>query len=384
MVAEIAVALVLLVGAGLLMRSFARLQRVDPGFEPENALAVDLSLPKRKYPGDPQRALFVEQASRALAALPGVQAVGATQVAPMSGDEYLFDFSIKGRTRPSEAEVQTSQHYAISPDYFRAMGIRLLKGRVFDPSDTASTTPVAIVNETMVRQHFPGEDPLGQYLHVSNGPARWRRIVGVVRDVRQLSLDTAPRVQSYEPLAQHTSYLLTFVVRTASPLAGLPAAIRGAIHSVDREQPVARITPLTAWVAGSIGRQRFAMVLFGAFAAVALLLAAIGIYGVMAYSVRQRTGEIGLRMALGADSGQVVRLVLAQGGRLVALGLGIGVLGALILTRFLSSMLFGVSAHDPVTFAVIAALLAFTAALACLLPARRASAVDPMTALRAE
>jgi putative ABC transport system permease protein len=208
--------------------------------------------------------------------------------------------------------------------------------------------------------------------------------VGIVRDVRHYDLHGEVTMQTYDPLAQQPFTFLTFVVRAQGSTEPLPGAIRRAVYAVDADQPVARIEPLTRWVAESMGRQRFAMLLFAVFSGAALLLAAIGIYGVMAYSVRQRTGEIGIRMALGAGTAQVVRLVCLQGGRLIALGLALGVGGALLLTRFLSTMLFGVSAHDPLTFGAIALLLAIAAALACLLPARRAAGVNPMTALRSE
>jgi putative ABC transport system permease protein len=383
-VAEMAIALVLLVGAGLLMRSFVRLQQVDPGFDPRQALAVRVSLPDKKYDGDEEKALFTDQALRRLAAIPGVQAAGAAHVAPLSGSDYVLGFTIKGRPPIAPSDLPSTNYYAVSPDYFRAMGIRLLRGRSFERTDSAGATPVAIISESMARRFFPGEDPIGKHIHVTQGPEKWRQIVGIVGDVRQYDLHGEMTVQTYEPLAQQPFSFLTFVVRSAGSLEPLPAAIRSAIYAVDGDQPVARIQPLTQFVAESIGRQRFAMLLFAAFSGAALLLAAIGIYGVMAYSVRQRTGEIGIRMALGAGTGQVLRLVFLQGGRYIGLGLGLGVLGALLLTRFLSTLLYGVSAHDPLTFGAIALLLALTAALACLLPARRAARVDPTSALRAE
>jgi putative ABC transport system permease protein len=383
-VAEMAIALVLLVGAGLLMRSFVHLQSVDPGFEPQQALAARVSLPEQKYDSDAKQALFADQALRQLAALPGVQAAGAVQVAPLSGSDYLLQFSIKGRPPIAPSDLPPTHYYAVSPGYFRAMGIRLLRGRLFEATDTATSPPVAIIGESMARKFFPGQDPLGQYIMVTQGPDRWRQIVGVVRDVRHYDLHREVTVQTYEPLAQQPFSLLTFVVRAGGSTEPLPAAIRRAIYAVDADQPVARIQPLTQWVAESMGRQRFAMLLFAVFSGAALLLAAIGIYGVMAYSVRQRRGEIGIRMALGAGTAQVLRLVCLQGGRLIVLGLGLGIGGALLLTRFLSTMLFGVSAQDPLTFGVIALLLAIAAALACLLPARRAAGVNPMTALRSE
>jgi putative ABC transport system permease protein len=383
-VTEMAIALVLLVGAGLLMRSFLRLQQVDPGFDPRNALAIRLALPEKKYEIPGSKVLFVNQAVRTLGAVPGVQVVGATHVAPLSGSDYMLTFSIRGRPPLAAYDLPSANYYSVSPDYFRAMGIKLLRGRFFQASDTPDSEPVAIVSESMARKHFPGEEALGKVVNISSGPERWSRIVGVVGDVRQYSLDGEVAIANYEPLAQVPFESLIFIVRSSGPVAGLPAALRKAVYAVDSDQPVANIQPLTEWVAESTGRQRFAMLLFLVFSAAALLLAAIGIYGVMAYSVRQRTPEIGIRMALGASSAEVLRLVFVQGGRLIALGLALGLAGALVLTRFLSTLLFGVSAHDPLTFAAISFVLVLTAALACLLPARRASAVDPMTALRSD
>jgi putative ABC transport system permease protein len=382
-VGELAIALVLLVGAGLLMRSFVRLQQVDVGFQPDNALTMRVSLPDAKYKTPAEQTTFIDQVLRQLAAIPGVQAVGATQVVPLSGSDYNLAFSIQGRPPVTPQDMPSTNYYAVSPGYFRAMGIQLVRGRLLEPTDRADTTPVAVINETMARKYFPGEDPLGKQINITNGDS-WRRIVGIVRDVRQYDLERPFTVQSYEPVAQKPFDRLNFVIRTAGPQAGLPAAIRAAVYQVDRSQPVASIRPLTELVARSMSRHRFAMILFGVFSAAALLLAGIGIYGVMAYTVRQRTGEIGVRIALGARTADVLGLVFRQGGRLLALGLAAGIAGALLLTRFLSALLFGVSAQDPLTFAAIACLLTFSAALACLLPARRALAVDPMTALRSE
>jgi putative ABC transport system permease protein len=248
----------------------------------------------------------------------------------------------------------------------------------------ASAPRVAIINEALARRFFTGEDPLGKQINISNGPDAWRQIVGVVGDVKHDRLDTPVPLQMYEPFAQQPLSGLTFVIRTAGPVADLAGAIRSAIIEVDPDQPIDSVKTLEEWLARSVARQRFAMLLFAVFSAVALVLAGVGIYGVMAYFVTQRTAEIGIRRALGAQTGHVLRLVLRQGGRLVALGIGAGVVGALALTRFLAAMVYGVSPRDPLTFVAIAALLAAIAAIACLLPARRAARVDPMAALRTE
>jgi len=383
-VAEVAIALVLLVGAGLLIRSFARLQNVNPGFQPRDAWTVSLELPEKKYGTGAQQAAFAQQAAEALAAIPGVQSVGASHVVPFTGNDYVLSFTIAGRPPVDPADEPNANYYAITPDYFKAMGIPLLRGRLFNAHDSAGAPRVAIINESLAKKFFPNENPLGQRINITNGPEAFREIVGVVGDVKHYGLDTDTPLQTYEPFAQQPLNFLTFVVRTSGPIPGLPAAIRTAIYSVDKDQPIASVRPLTQLIAESVARQRFAMFLFAVFSGVALLLAAIGIYGVMAYSVTQRTGEIGIRMALGAQQADVLRLIFVQGGRLVALGLGAGLVGALLLTRFISSMLFGVSARDPFTFVAIAALLAAIAGLACFIPARRATKVDPLTALRAE
>jgi len=383
-VAEVAIALVLLVGAGLLIRSFARLQDVNPGFQPRDAFTIGLSLPDKKYGGNPQQAAFVEQAVAALAALPGVQSVGASHVVPFTGNDYVLGFTIAGRPPVEPADQPSTNYYAVTPDYFKAMGIPLLRGRFFDGHDSATAPRVALINEAMAKKYFPNQNPIGQRINVTNGPDTWREIVGIVGDTKHYRLDGDVTLQTYEPFAQQPYSFMTFVVRTSGAGGDLAAAARAAIYSVDKEQPIASVRPLDALLSESIARQRFTMFLFAVFSGVALLLASIGIYGVMAYSVNQRTGEIGIRMALGAQRGDVLRLILNQGGRLVAIGLGIGLAGALILTRFLASQLYGVTAHDPLTFIAIALLLGAIAGLACLLPARRATRIDPMVALRNE
>jgi putative ABC transport system permease protein len=380
-VIEVATAVVLLVGAGLLIRSFTRLQNVNPGFQPRDAIAVSVSLPNAKYGQPPQQAAFVEQAVARLAAIPGVASAGATVVLPFSNDDFQLYFRIPGRPALRPGEMQTTLFYSVTPDYFKAMGISLSRGRPFTAADVAGMPRVALINEAMVKRYFPGEDPVGKRISVNNTEAE---IVGIVADVKHYALNRDDQPQTYGPFAQLPFNYMTFVVRTSGPVFGLPAAIRSAIYEIDRDQPIASTRPLGELLAASVARQRFAMFLFAVFSGVALLLSAIGIYGVMAYSVTQRTSEIGLRMALGAQRSDVLRLVFAQGGRLIALGLAAGLGGALLLTRFLASLLFGVNALDPVTFTVVAVLLTAVAASACWLPARRAARVDPMVALRHE
>jgi putative ABC transport system permease protein len=385
-VAEVAVALVLLAGAGLLMRSFARLQQQDPGFRPDGAMTAHIHLPRPKYRTAQQYVAVADATINRLAALPGVQVVAASHHLPFTFPEYLINrgFEIVGRPLPAGADTPTARTTGITPDFFQALGIPLQRGRAFGAQDTPQSQPVAIINEHMARRYFPGEDPLGKQLRLNIGDGRGREIVGVVGDVKADRLDGGTTAQIYLPFAVAPDNDIFFVVRAPGSLAGLPGAFRAAVSNVDPELPIAYLRPLADWVDLSVARQRYAMTLFGVFAAVALLLAAIGIYGVMSYSVSQRTGELGLRMALGANGGNIVRLVLARGGRLIAVGLLAGLAGALLLTRLIDSMLFGIRSYDPLTFAVILAVLAAVGILACLLPARRAANVDPLTALRAD
>jgi len=280
-------------------------------------------------------------------------------------------------------EQPHTNYYAVSPGYFRAMGIRLVRGRLFTAHDDPKAPHVALINEALARQYFPHEDPIGKRINISYGPDTWREIVGVVSDVTN-GVDRATTNQSYEPFAQRTFPGMTFVIRTAGPVPALAGALRPAVYAVDKDQPVGSIRALDDILADSMARQRFATLLLGLFSVVAVVIAAIGIYGVTAYTVAQRTSEIGIRLALGAQPRDVLNLVLTQGGKLVGLGLLLGLAAALAGGRLLESMLFKTSARDPLTLAAITGLLAVVAALACLIPALRATKVDPLVALRAE
>jgi putative ABC transport system permease protein len=379
-VIEVAVAVVLLSGTGLLVRSFDRLRHVDRGFDPSGALAVNLTLPQGKY--DPERQLpaFESAALQRLAALPGVTAVGAVQDLPFAGGLNFFCLKLDGRPAPEQCEI--TRFYSITPDYFRAMGIAVRRGRVFDDADWKTQLHTAVVNETFARRYFPGQDPLGKGIAAAHRPEEVHRIVGIVADVRDDELGGAVRPQAYAVLSHQPAHTLTFVVRGSS--AGLPSAVRAAIRSVDPEQPVATIRPLADLVSASIARERFSATLFGVFAAVALLLAAAGVHAVMAYAVAERRSELGIRMALGAQAGDVLRLVVGQGGRLVAAGLVLGLAGALVVARLFEAMLFGIGPRDPFSLAGTALVLALAAGLASLVPAWRATRVNPLEALRAE
>jgi putative ABC transport system permease protein len=386
-VAEMAFAVILLVGAGLLIRSFVQLQQVNPGFEPRGVLAMQVSLPGSKYREGAQRASFDRQVLEAVRALPGVRSAATITTLPMSGFNQSGSFRIEGRQTPPGESSPHGDRWMPSDDYFQTMGVPLVRGRYFDARDTAEAPGVAIVSEALARKYWPGEDPVGQRITFEGGQQapRWREIVGVVGHVRNEGLEGESRGQYYIPYAQRPNGAdLFLVVRTDAEPSTLAPAVRGAVAGVDRDLPVYRVTTMEKLVAESLAQRRFSMFLFGVFAALALALAVVGLYGVMSYAVAQRTHEIGLRMALGAQSRDVLRMVVGQGMWLVAVGLAVGLAGALALTQLMTSLLYGVSAADPLTYAGIAVLLAAVAFFASYLPARRATKVDPMEALRYE
>jgi len=382
-IVEVALALMLLICSGLMIRSFIRLQRVNPGFNPNNALVVNIALPGRKYPNSDHHLAFFSQLVERTSALPGVVAAGLTQSLPIQGD-YLLGFNIQGRPPAPPGEDKSTNYYAVTPGYFKAMGIPLLRGRLFTEQDNNNAARVAIINETMARQYFPDEDPIGKGISVTQGPERFREIVGIVGDVKQYGLAQPSTLQTYDPYLQMPFSGVTLVVRTENNPASLSGAIRSEVLAIDREQPVSRIRTLDQIISGSVQQQRFLMLLLGVFAAVALILAAVGLYGVMSYAVTQRTHEIGIRMALGANAGNVLRLVVGHGMMLAMIGVAIGLAGAFAVTRLMATLLFSVSTTDPVTFAGISVLLTGVALVACLGPAHRATRVDPMVALRHE
>jgi len=389
-VVEVALSLVLLVGAGLLGRSFVLLNEVRPGFEPERVLTTDLSLAKAKYPKpEQQQAGFAEIVSRA-AAIPGVESAAVIYPLPLGGDSNSGTFLISGRPVPRNEDKPTSSHRVISPDYFHTLNIPVSRGRPFDARDHQHAPPVLIVNETFARRYFAGTEALGQHIIIEgelgdNVLPPPREIVGVVGDVRHESLDAVAGPEYYVPYTQAPAAFMSLVLKSSSDNPGsLAASLREAIKQMDKDQYIAAIQPMTNLVTESVARRRFNAMLTGLFAVVALILASVGIFGVLNYSVAQRTQEMGLRVALGAQTRDVLRLVLGQGVRLILLGLALGLVASFALTRVLAGMLFGVTATDPMTFIGVSFLLASVALLACYIPARRATKVDPLVALRYE
>ena len=389
-VVEVALSLVLLVGAGLLGKSFLLLSEVRPGFEPEHVLTTNLSLAKAKYPQpEQQQAGFADIIART-AAIPGVEAAAAIYPLPLGGDNNANTFLIAGRPALRPEDKPVSNHRTISPDYFRALNIPFSRGRPFDEHDTQHSPPVIIVNETLARLFFAGTEALGQHIIIEgergdNGAPPPREIIGIVGDVRHERLDAESGPEYYVPYTQAPEALMSLVVRSSADNPdSLAASVREVIKQMDKDQYVAAIQPMTKLVAESVARRRFNTLLTGLFAVVALLLASVGIFGVLNYTVTQRTPEIGLRVALGAQTRDVLRLVLGQGVRLMLSGLALGLAASFALTRVLAGMLFGVTPTDPLTFIAVSFLLAGVGLLACYIPARRATKVDPLVALRYE
>jgi putative ABC transport system permease protein len=386
-VAEIALALVLLIGAGLLVRSFTKLQEVAPGFNPQNLLVMQLTLPGNQYREPQQIDNFFQQALERIQTLPGVQTAGVASTVPMSGNNSSGSFSIEGRTvQPGEMSPWGNRWLA-GATYFQTMNIPLVQGRYFDDRDVIGAPPVAIIDESLRRKYWPDENPLGKRISFQRDPQGnliWREVVGVVGHVRHRGLEGESPVQYYLPNRQLPGSGMYMVVRTANDPSGLASAVRGAIQSVDRELPIYRVTTMEQVVSDSMTQRRFALTLMAIFALVALILAAVGLYGVISYSVTQRTHEIGIRLALGAGRGEVLKMIVGQGLLLALIGVGIGLTAAFGLTRLMAALLFGVSAIDPLIFASLPLLLGGVAAIASWLPARRATKVDPMVALRYE
>ncbi len=384
-VAQVALALVLLVGAGLMIRSFSRLQSVDPGFDPQGLLTMRVQLPGAKYKENTQRVAFFREAVERLRSLPGVRAAGVVSYLPFASLGARTDFAVEGRPEALPGQEPGTDVRVTDENYFAAMNIPVLRGRTFTTQEATEDRKVVVINEAMARKYFPNEDPIGKRLIVQmKAEPEPTEIIGIVRDAKydKLEGETYPMVYWTHPQLAYTT--MTLVVRTAGNPTALAAAAQREIQAIDKDQPIADVRTMEAWVDESVSRARFGTMLLAVFAGVALVLAAVGIYGVMSYSVTQRTHEIGIRIALGAQTKDVLRLVVGQGMTLIVIGVVVGLAAAYALTRVMSSMLYSVSATDPTTFVGISALLAFIALLACYIPARRATRVDPMVALRYE
>src|SRR5208282_2021325 len=385
-IVEVALSVMLLVGAGLLVRSFQRVLNINPGFRPEHILTASIDLPPDEYSRDERVTSFYKQLMDKLRETPGIAAAGGSTDLPLLGG-WTHAFTVEGYQPPPGPALSLCNHSVIYGDYLQTMGIPLLYGRYFTEQDAPKSTHVLIVSESLAKKYWPGQDPLGKRLKW--GPPEstdpWLTVVGVVGDVKQGPLETAADAHTYEPYAQLGAPLsLRVAVRGQADPAGLAVDVRAAVWSLDRQLALGSVRTMDQIISRSTASRRFVMTLLGSFAALALVLAAIGIYAVLAYSVTRRTHELGVRMALGARSADVLRLVLGHGLRVTAIGIALGVIGALGLTRFLQSLLYEVQPTDPATFAVVLLLMASVSFAASYLPARRAMRVDPMVALRYE
>ncbi|HEX4947282.1 MAG TPA: ABC transporter permease, partial [Blastocatellia bacterium] len=381
-VAEVALSLILLVGAGLLIKSFWRLQQVAPGFNPEQLLTFEIQLPFPKYAAAEARAAFAQSTMERIAVLPGVQSAAFISHPPFGSGLGLDSFRIEGKPESTSiADATLAGRRVITPDYFRAMEIPLQEGRVFTNADGTTAPRVAIISRTFATKYFAGENPLGHRIRQRD---EWFTIVGIVGEIKHTGLDAELTPHVYFPFAQAGQFRTRIVIRTSNDPLSYVNAVRQQMQAVDRDLPIYEVFTMNELIAQSIASRRFNLLLLGVFAGVALLLASIGIYGVMSYATAQRTNEIGIRMALGASRGAVYQLILGQGMRVVAIGLLTGLLGAFALTRWMETLLFEVRATDPLTYVVIAAVLAGVALFACFIPARRATKTDPMIALRYE
>jgi putative ABC transport system permease protein len=380
---EVALSLVLLIGAGLMIKSFVRLQQTNLGFNPEQLLTVNVSLSSSKYPEDRQQAAFFQQALERIQSLAGVQSVGATTALPLTLSVSGSDFRIEGRPEPEAGKEMIINTSSISPGYFKTLGISILKGRDFSDRDNSDAPLAAIINSDLARIYFPTEDPLVKRITFDDGES-WISIVGVVADIKRMGLDTSAKPEVYFPYLQVPSSSMSVVARTTTEPLSLVGGVKNQIQTIDKDLPVGEWQTMQQVLSESNSGRRFNLVLLTVFAAVALILAIVGIYGVMSYAVTQRSHEIGIRMAIGAQSRDVFRMVVGEGMILALIGIAFGLVGAFALTRLMTTMLFAVEPTDPATFITIAVLLTGVTLVACYIPGRRATKVDPLIALRYE
>ena len=382
---EVALSLMLLVGAGLLTRSFLSLLRTNPGFNSDNVLTMSLVLPRLKYKEDPQRAAFYSDLVQRVKSYPGVESAAVVNFLPLGGSNSSDSYLVEGEPEPQPGQENEGRYRVASPDYFRTMGISVIQGRGFTEQDKADAPPVVIVNETLARQHWPGQSPIGKRIRFY-GPldkAPWMEVVGVIADVKHdLTIPVTP--EYYLPHAQDPWPGMVLVAKTSVEPASLAGALRQQVWAIDKDQPVFDVHTMKEVRASSVVLYSLTSVMLGIFAGVAMILAAIGIYGVMAFAVTQRTQEIGIRMALGAQTADVLKLVVKHGMKLALLGIIIGLAGSWALTRFIGKLLVGVQPTDLLTFSLVSLCLLVAAFIACYLPARRATKVDPLVALRYE
>ncbi|HTK54680.1 MAG TPA: ABC transporter permease [Gemmatimonadaceae bacterium] len=382
-IAQLALSIVLLVGAGLLTRTLVKLQQVDLGFDTSNLLTMEFRLPATKYSQPQQVSDFFTRAIAEIRAVPGVRSAALVRAVPLSGNSDARAYAVAGAPEPDKGQAPVLQLNTVSPGYFKTIGLALVTGRDVNEHDDADAPPVVVVNETFARREWPNGSAIGQRIRFVDSD-RWLTVVGVARDAKHFGPADQPTPQAYIPFMQMPQIFTSVVVRANRDAIALGPLVREAIWRVDRDQPVWKIRTMDSLVANTLGSKRVLLVLVGVFASVALLLAGVGIFGVMSFAVAQRTHEVGVRMALGASGGEVLRLIVGQGLRLTAFALLIGLAAAAGTTRLMASQLFGVTPSDPVTFALVPIVLCAVAALACYLPARRASRLDPLTALRRE
>jgi predicted permease len=385
---EIALALILLVGAGLMMKSLYRLLAVDSGFRPERVLKLEMSLRTAQYDKDPALIGFWQQVLDRVRALPGVESAAVGTAIPLTDDHSRTDITVEGTATPKPSGYPHPDTHIVSPGYEKTLGIRLLRGRGFTDADRENAPRVALVNATVAQRLFPGADPVGKrftFGHLeANRTPKWITIVGVLADTKMYGLANPARLEVYVPLRQMAAHEMVLLVKSGMEPAALVSAVRGVVISIDKEQPIFGIATMQEVVNASVSTRRITLILLGLFSGLALVLASIGIYGVVSYSVAQRAREIGIRMALGAQRGDVLRLVLAQGGKISLAGIAIGSVASAGLTWLMAKLLYSVSAVDPATFTAVAFVLVVIGMVASYIPARRALRVDPLVALRNE